>query len=104
MVMFDVALRGEPTKEDFLAAIKDHRGEWNEVNVFDGKEHNYMELGGWIGDQGLALQFMGLGSLLKVWDLLTPYTMFGSDYEKDLAMKMAGMGMVSVQSRDTASA
>ena len=49
-----------------------HRGEFGDCDPMDGGEHNYMELGGWIGDQGIAMQYMGLGVLLGVFNLLSP--------------------------------
>ncbi len=102
MVFFEVAAKGEPTKEALTALLKEHKGEFCDVNLFDGKEHSYIEIGGFVGDQGLALQLMGLGSLLKMWDLLTPFTLLGSDFPKDLATQMAGSGLVSIQAESEA--
>ncbi len=101
MVFFDVTMKNSPTKEELFEVIKEHKGVFGETNIFDGAEHTYMELGGWVGDQGMALQLMGLGSLLDVWDLLTPYTMFGKDFDLDLARQMAGQGMVSIVAKES---
>lgn len=73
-----------------------HRGAFNECDLFDGKEHSYLEVGGWIGDQGLALMLMGLGTVLGLWKLLTPRTILGAMADDDLAMRMAGIGYVSI--------
>lgn len=93
LVFFKVAKRGTPSLEDFkrLTAAQDG------CNPFDGQEHNYIELGAWIGDQGLAMLYMGLGTLLGAFRLLTPKSVLGLD--GDLAMQMAGAGMVVVQAR-----
>jgi hypothetical protein len=77
--------------------VKAHHGDYCQVDLFDGQEHGYMELGAWIGDQGLAMQLMGLGAILGLWNLLTPKSMLGKFVNDDLAMKMAGMGMVTIQ-------
>ena len=96
MVFFKVAVTNAPTKEEFIQLTKDHRGEFGEVNPIDGGDHNYMELGGWIGDQGLAMQYMALGVTLGVFTLLSP-AMLGLD--SSTALKMAGMGMLSIQAK-----
>lgn len=94
LVFFKVCAIGEPKAEDLRALIEAHDGEFGPVNPLDGKEHNYLELGGYMGDQGAALMLMGLGSLLGLWNLLTPASL---GIDGDLAMQMAGMGMVSIQ-------
>lgn len=73
------------------------QGDYGDVDVLDGKEHNYLELGGWIGDQGLALTLMGLGAVLGIWKLWTPKALLGKDAPEDLVKQMAGQGFVSVQ-------
>jgi len=69
------------------------------LDFFDGEEHSYIEIGGWIGDQGLALTLMGLGAVCGLWKLLTPRTMMGNLIPDDLIMKMAGAGYVTVKAR-----
>jgi len=94
---FKVALKNNPDKDVLLKLIKNHHGEFNDINIFDGNEHNYIEIGGWIGDQGTALLLMGLGKLLGIWELLTPSSMLGDLIPDDLKMQMAGSGMVSIK-------
>jgi hypothetical protein len=99
LIFFKVALKddeqeGKPNKEEFLELVKQHKGEYGDVFVLDGKEHSYMELGGWIGDQGLAMMFMGLGTLLDVFTLLTPAMLPG--ISEDLQLKMAQAGYLSI--------
>ncbi len=93
---FEVANKGGNAEElrALVEAAKD--GEFCNVDVFDGKDHGYMELGGWIGDQGMAMMLMGLGEILGLWKVFTPKMLGVPD---DLANQMAGMGMVSVSSR-----
>jgi hypothetical protein len=62
---------------------------------FDGKEHNYIEIGAQLGDQGLALMTIGLGHLLGAWKALSPNIVLPWMPE-DVRMKMAGAGMVSL--------
>jgi len=93
---FKVAAADGASRDALLSAIKTHKGEFCECDPLDGKEHSYIELGGWIGDQGLALTLMGLGAVLGFWELLTPKMLPGLD--KGLMDLMAGQGMVSIQS------
>jgi hypothetical protein len=96
VVFFQVANDGGTAEElkALVSAVKD--GEFCSVDVFDGEEHGYIELGGWIGDQGLAMMLMGLGAVLGLWRLMTP-KMLG--LPNDLVMQMAGAGMITIQSR-----
>lgn len=98
MYFFNVCAVNNPQKDEFTDLISKHQGEFCEVNLFDGNEHGYMELGGWIGDQGLAMQFMGLGELLGLWKIMHPGKILdvNNPEQKVLADRMAGMGMVSI--------
>lgn len=97
LVFFKVAAQNEPDVEKLKQLVANKAGEFCEVDLLDGKEHGYMEIGGWIGDQGLALTLMGLGSILGLWTLLTPKTVFGNLIDDDMQMQMAGSGMVSIK-------
>jgi hypothetical protein len=101
LTFFKVALPPEQPAlvvADFRQLIAEHIGVFTPVDVFDGKEHNFMELGGWLGDQGLALQFMGLGVLLGVFELWSPDTVL-PDMPPDLKQQMAALGMVAIVAR-----
>lgn len=87
----------EPDAEVLRSKILAHNGYYADVDVFDGKEHGYMELGGWVGDQGDALRLMGLGKLLGLWELMTPKSMLGDLIPEELQMQMAQSGMVTIQ-------
>lgn len=65
--------------------------DYAKVNI--DHEMSYIELGGIIGDQGMALCFMALGQALGLWNVLTPKT-FG--FEGGLADQMAGMGYITI--------
>lgn len=93
---FKVAAKDNPDKETFLRLTKEHHGEFGECDPMDGGEHNYMELGGWIGDQGIAMQYMGLGVLLGTFKLLSP-AMLGLTSDDPMFKQMLGMGMLSIQ-------
>ena len=78
-------------------------GTFNDVNFFDGEEHGYIEIGGWIGDQGLALVLMGMGYLLGLWDLLTPRSVLPpSMLDDELIMQMAGGGLITIKAVERA--
>ncbi len=96
---FDVGLIDglEPDAVEFRRLVNAQDGVFGEATLFDGEEHNYIELGGWIGDQGLALLTMALGDLLGVWTLMTPTSMLGELVPKELRMTMAGSGMVAIK-------
>lgn len=98
MVFFKVAAKDNPDAEKLRELVSGSvEGDFGNVDLFDGAEHNYMELGGWIGDQGLALTLMGLGSLLGLWKLLTPISIFKLKADNPLCQQMAGLGMVVVK-------
>jgi len=66
--------------------------------VYGPFEHSYFELGGWIGDQGLAMQYMALGKILGLWQVMHPGMILNVNdpAQKQLADQMAGAGMVSI--------
>jgi hypothetical protein len=53
---------------------------------------SYIAIGGWIGDQTLALAFMALGELHKLWHVITPATLHITDHLE--ADRLAGAGYV----------
>jgi len=97
MYFFDVCSVNNPLKEEFLELIAKHSGDFNDMNPLEG-EHSYIEVGGWIGDQGIGLQFMALGKLLGLWEIMQPGMILNINdpRQKQLADQMAGMGMVSI--------
>ncbi len=100
VIFFEVSARPGADVETFKTLLRESRqGEFGDVDVLDGQEHNYLELGGWIGDQGMALLLMGFGAVLGVWNLITPKSLMGKDAPKELVNQMAGGGFVVVQAR-----
>jgi len=91
VTFFKVALKGEPNKEEFATLVK-------EILPNDGTEIGYMQLGGILGDQGFALQVMGIGYIFELWRLLSPDTMIPF-MDEETKLKMAGHGMVSIQAK-----
>jgi hypothetical protein len=79
------------SKDEFLSLVQQEYPKW-----LDGKEHGYLEIGGDMGDQGIALMTIGLGDLLGVWKALTPDTITPF-LPEDLKLNMAGQGLVSLQ-------
>ena len=102
---FKVAVVDGLSADVLKALITRHRGEFCEVELFDGKEHGYQEIGGWLGNQQLALMLMGMGALLGLWELLTPARLMPG-IPADLQMQMAQAGMVTIKTvtRETAKA
>lgn len=97
LVFFSVLAKPDADAETLRALVDMHTLERGEVDVFDGKDHSYIELGGWLGDQGAALDLIGLGTQLKLWTLLSPRTVFKDAMTDELEQQMAGSGYISLQ-------
>lgn len=97
VVFFSVLANPDAEAETLRALIASHKGPFGDVDVFDGKDHSYIELGGWLGDQGTALDLIGLGTQLKLWTLLSPRTVFKDAMTDELEQQMAGSGYISLQ-------
>jgi hypothetical protein len=85
-----------PSAGEFKSLTEKWKGDFAECDPLDGNEHSYLELGAWIGDQGLALQFMSLGTLLGVFKLLTP-ALLGLKEDDPLFQRMAGQGFITAK-------
>lgn len=89
LVFFEVTKTEDADVDTFANLVEAEFPHW-----LDGNEHSYIEMGADIGDQGMALSAMGLGTLLGLWDLLSPKGIGISDA---MALQMAGMGALSIQ-------
>lgn len=85
--------------EELKKLISEQKGEYCEIDLLDKKEHGYIEIGAWIGSQELALRLMGLGSLLGLWNLMTPMSILGFKKDEDICKDMAGAGYVIIQAQ-----
>jgi hypothetical protein len=95
LVFFKVAAKGDPSPAILRQLVIDaKRGCFNDMDPFDGEEHSYIEVGGWVGDQGMALTLMGLGEILGLWNLMTPKKLPG--LPDVLIQQMAGAGMITI--------
>ncbi|HUT57032.1 MAG TPA: hypothetical protein VNA25_04045, partial [Phycisphaerae bacterium] len=100
VAFFKVATRLGAEAETLRALVQQHKAVFGaELDPFDGQEHNYIELGGWLGDQGLALMFMGAMSLLGLAELLTPDSVLGDRVDAEMKALLAGRGMVSIRTK-----
>jgi len=81
------------TKEEFVQAIRDAEdGFYQKLTIEELKRGpSYIAIGAWIGDQTLALEFMGLGAILGLWKIVTPAVL---GIEGEAAKQMMGMGFV----------
>lgn len=101
---FKVALRNsdltgtdkEIIKNDFLRLIKGHKGVYRDIDILDGEEHSFIDIGAWIGDQGIALTLMGMGELLGIWNVITPNRLV-PDYSKETRDMLAGAGYILIR-------
>lgn len=99
LIFFNVRAKDDAQAGNLRAVIEAHVGAFCELNPFDGKEHNYIEIGGWIGDQGQALMLMGLGHIIGLWQLLTPRSVLGKMATEEMVQNLAGVGIVSIVAR-----
>lgn len=98
---FKVALKSadankEVIKNDFVQLMKNHKGIYRDIDIFDGNEHNFIDIGRWIGDQSLALMLMGMGELLGIWKVITPNRL-APDFSEETRGMLAGAGYISIQ-------
>jgi hypothetical protein len=67
-----VSVSKDASADELRDLIAQNRGGiYANTNPLDGKPHDFIELGGWLGDQGLALHFMALAEatgLVKLFD------------------------------------
>lgn len=99
LIFFKVSAKDGADADELRRLISEHEGEYGPCDLFDGNEHGYIEIGGFVGDQGLAMQLMGLGTVLGLFDLLTPRTVMGADVPDSLAQMMAQSGMVGIMAK-----
>ncbi len=85
---------GDPMQGDFLRLSKEceKSGVFDDVLPFDGREHSYIEIGGWLGDQGAALRYMALAAHFGLARLMTPDNMFGQTAPQDIANGLFATG------------
>jgi len=75
-------------------ALLQERGEFSDISRDRFQEGpSYIELGGWIGSQQVAIQLMGLGASLGLWDLVTPALL---GIEGQMAQELLGRGMLLI--------
>ena len=91
---FGVVVLNSPNVQDFVSLTKEHPSEVVKIDFSDERSYTYIEIGGWLDDQGMALRFMALGQALGVFDLTTPTTMGCPEPMRD---EMAGIGYVMVE-------
>lgn len=84
---FWVSAQNDPTAEDLRTLLE---AEYPQIDRLK-QGPSYIEMGGALGDQGIALRLIGLGGILKLWTVVTP-AMVGITGED--ADGMAGAGFV----------
>ena len=96
MEFFKVSLKNKPKAKVLHKLIEDNpSGAFADIDLFDGKDHNFMEINRWIGDKNNAIILMGMGDLLGLWEAFTP-TKLG--VPPLLAKELAGQGLVFIKS------
>lgn len=91
------AAEDRDVREALLDALDYATGEFTRVSRVDFEGGlGYIELGAWLGDQGLALRFMGLVSHFGFADVMTPARLGITGAEADAMM---GMGLIMLVPR-----
>lgn len=85
---FWVSLKGEASQDALRALLEAH---YPDLERLRGGP-SYIELGGVLGDQQVALRLIGLGDLVGLWRAITPRRLGASEEE---ASNLAGMGLVN---------
>lgn len=86
----------ELIKNDFIRLAKNHKGIYKDIDLFDGNEHDFIGIGAWIGNQGLALMLMGMGELLGIWEVATPNRL-APDFSEETRSMLAEAGCISIK-------
>lgn len=84
---FWVSAKNKPNGEQLSLLLKQ---EYPDLKRLSGGP-SYIELGGVLGDQGIALRLIGLGELVGLWKAITPATLH---LEGEAAAQLAGSGFV----------
>ena len=81
--------KAEEHRAEFISFLRD----WPEpAALADGP--SYIHLGGTLGDQGTAFQFMAMGKVLRLWDIITVQSLGGSR-EQAIQAALSGFVMIS---------
>jgi hypothetical protein len=83
-------IKAGQVKEDFMHALYLCTEKLKQLLMANG---NYIEVGGELDDQGLALRVFALGKVLGFWNIFTPKDL-GAD--KDQARRLAGLGDIRI--------
>ena len=84
---FWVSAVGEPSREELLRLLEAHYPDRERLRGGP----SYIEMGGALGDQGMALLLIGLGALVGLWPVMTPKAMGMTGAQAD---ELAGQGFV----------
>jgi glutaredoxin len=95
---FHIAKIGEPKATELKDIIQRHVGDFCEADLFDNREHGYIEIGKWCGSQEVALKLMGLGTSLGLFTLMTPNSMI-PNLSDDLKQEMAEKGFITITAK-----
>ena len=94
LTFFEMSLKGQPDPKAFKSLVEKAL-----PNLLDGEEHNYLQLGAEVGDQGRAICLIGLGHLLGLWKALSPDTIMPF-LDQATKQTMAGQGFLSLQAKN----
>jgi hypothetical protein len=91
---FNVVASPDVSPEILRSLVESNfQGDYRNMNPFDGGRHDFMELGAWIGDQGLAIRFIALAAHTKLAALDAPDSSWARGTKKGLASS----GMLAIQ-------
>jgi hypothetical protein len=86
LTFFKVAAKPEASADALRALVQEAM-----PNLLNGREHSYLEIGVEIG-QDAALRLIGLGGVLRLWDVLSPDTLMPFlTHEQKVAIAQRGL-------------
>lgn len=86
-------------KENFIQLIKCHEGVNKDIDILDGREHGFIEIGKWIGDRNMALMLMGMGELLDMWEVITPNRV-ASEFSEETRKMLVDAGCILIKYKE----
>lgn len=94
---FHVVVNG--AREDaFIRLTTEHQSDVK-IDPLENQMLSYIDIGAWIGDQGLALQWMAIAKHFGLVDLHTPRSIF-PDLSDEENQTMCGKGLILCKGKD----
>lgn len=81
-------------RDELKQIISRYTGSYS-LNLFDGKVHNFIEIGNWLTNEQTGLRLMALGAHLDLWRLITTRDI-APDLDANAVITWAKTGMIAI--------